>query len=102
MDKKRSGWALIGVLFGSLTLALGLYIGAYLKLVLPTGAFAIQSEEEVAAGNPARGIVDPIYLDVPAVLDAWSFFEPIHCIDRKLRPNLWYENPRRTDSPHWF
>ena len=80
MKTGRGWWALAGV--GALTLLLALYVGAYYTL-------AEQSWTETGETFPLYIVNEPIR---PTL--GWMF-EPIHQIDRRLRPELWKSGDRR-------
>jgi hypothetical protein len=77
MKTERGWWALAGVVVGSVLLLLAGYVGAY---------YAMVDGIEVAASGPPSAVA--IYPQC-SWLDLGSFFEPIHEIDRKLRPGFW-------------
>jgi hypothetical protein len=87
MKTGRGWWALVGIVFGSFEVLLGVYVGAYYTLV--------------SAAPPIYPERQPLY-EVPPTNHTWmldSLFEPIHRIDRKLRPDYWYFDGEYDSGP---
>jgi hypothetical protein len=78
MKTGRGWWALAGI--GVPTLLLAMYVGAYFALVK-----AVPPKPAIFA--PPRPTV-PGYPDAIHSAGVW-LFQPIHLIDRALRPEVW-------------
>jgi hypothetical protein len=94
-EKKRGRgwWTLVAI--GVLTL-LGLYVGAYYATVFPMRPvleFDGQGED-IRLQRLARGeAIAGYHWESALGISPAALFDPIHCIDRKLRPETWGPKP---------